>query len=133
MNKFLLLFVPLILLAGCITPETSNAQPTAVLEPTEGASPGAQPIYADDASPVMYFYSDSCHFCIEQKPILEQLAQEKGYKVKLMNVKDHPGYWEQFKLEGTPTFIAANGDTKVGYTKIEALGPWLKSHGAQLG
>ena len=88
-------------------------------------------VFADDNSPVMYFYSDSCIHCKEQKPVLQELAKE-GYRVKLMDVLSHPEYWDQYQISGTPTFLAANGDKQVGFTQKEALGVWLESHGARI-
>ncbi len=91
---------------------------------------GTEP-YFDDASPVMYFHSATCQFCIQQKPILAELAA-KGYRVKSMDVGKNPGYWRQYGVEGTPTFLAANGDRKVGLTQIGELEPWLEAHGAKI-
>ncbi|MFH1106271.1 MAG: thioredoxin family protein [Candidatus Micrarchaeota archaeon] len=87
--------------------------------------------YFDDASPVMYFHSANCHFCQEQKPILQELAAQ-GYRVKSMDVGIHPEYWKQYSIEGTPTFLAANGDSKVGLTERTELEAWLASHGARI-
>ncbi|HLC38119.1 MAG TPA: thioredoxin family protein [Candidatus Norongarragalinales archaeon] len=87
--------------------------------------------YADDASPVMYFYSESCKFCQQQKPILRELAEE-GYRVKMMNVDGNPEYWAQYEISGTPTFLAGNGDRQVGLTQKDALRAWLQAHGAKI-
>ncbi|HLD75575.1 MAG TPA: thioredoxin family protein, partial [Candidatus Norongarragalinales archaeon] len=69
---------------------------------------GGAPAYASDASPVLYFYQDACHFCQQQKPILEELAKE-GFRVKMMDVRANPGFWNSFKITGTPTFLVKNG------------------------
>ena len=95
------------------------------------ASQSAGGAYFDDASPVMYFYSADCHFCQQQKPILADLAA-LGYRVKSMDVGVHPDYWRQYSINGTPTFLAANGDAKVGLTQKEDLQPWLEAHGAKI-
>ena len=87
--------------------------------------------YYDGASPVMYFHSAACHFCQEQKAVLAQLSA-KGYRVKSMDVGITPGYWQEYGISGTPTFLAANGDTKVGLTPKEELEPWLEAHGAKI-
>lgn len=87
--------------------------------------------YFDDTSPVMYFYSDQCHYCQQQKPILEKLAGE-GFRVKQMDVLAHPEYWAQYGITGTPTFVAANGDKQVGFTEERALREWLAAHNAKL-
>jgi thiol-disulfide isomerase/thioredoxin len=87
--------------------------------------------YADDASPVMYFYGESCEFCQQQKPILRELANE-GYRVKMMNVEGNSEYWAQYEISGTPTFLAGNGDRQVGLTQKDALRAWLQAHGAKI-
>ena len=87
--------------------------------------------YADAKSPVMYFYSENCHFCAQQAPILEELAGE-GYRVKLMDVGAHPEYWTQYNINGTPSLIAANGDVQVGLTQIAELRAWLEKHNARI-
>ena len=91
---------------------------------------GGEP-YFDDASPVMYFHSAACHFCQLQKPVLAELAA-LGYRVKSMDVGSNPGYWQAYSVEGTPTFLAANGDRKVGLTQREELQAWLSAHGAKI-
>lgn len=87
--------------------------------------------YFDDASPVMYFYSDGCGACRLQKQVLEEIADE-GYRVKPMNVGKHPEYWGQYNVRGTPTFLAENEDRLVGYTQKEGLKQFLDEHGARI-
>ncbi|MFH1056433.1 MAG: thioredoxin family protein [Candidatus Micrarchaeota archaeon] len=87
--------------------------------------------YADDSSPVMFFYSEECTFCQKQKLILEELATE-GYRVKLMDVGLRTEYWAQYEISGTPTFLAANGDRQVGLTQAPELRVWLEAHGAKI-
>jgi len=94
-------------------------------------SSNSAPAYANDSSPVMYFYSEDCHFCQQQKPVLERLAAD-GFRVKLMDVKAHPDYWKAYSISGTPTFLAANGDRKEGLTQEAALRVFLESHGARI-
>ena len=95
------------------------------------ASAGAKIAYADDASPVMYFYQDSCSHCIAMKPILNELAAE-GYRVKMMDVARNTNLWQTYKIEGTPTWVAANGERIVGEQSKEALRQWFDSHGAKI-
>ncbi|MBI5036257.1 thioredoxin family protein [Candidatus Micrarchaeota archaeon] len=85
-------------------------------------------------SPVLYFYSDGCHFCQLQKPILDELATE-GFKVKKMDVAAHPDYWQQYFVQGTPTFIAnnGNGERLVGMQQKDVLAAWLERNGAKIG
>jgi thiol-disulfide isomerase/thioredoxin len=87
--------------------------------------------YADDASPVSYFYSNSCSHCRDQKVILLELASE-GFRVKAVDVGDKYERLEEFGLSGTPTFRAANGDELVGFTNKDSLRTWLAEHGAKI-
>ncbi len=89
-------------------------------------------LYFDDASPVMYFWSASCHWCQKQKPVLEGLASE-GFRVKSMNVVEDRTLWQKYDVKGTPTFLAENGDRLTGYQEESVLKPWLKAHGAKIG
>lgn len=88
-------------------------------------------LYFDDASPVMYFYSDGCGACRLQKQLLEEIADE-GYRVKPMDVGEHPEYWGQYNVRGTPTFIAENGEMLVGYTQKDELKQFLDEHDARI-
>ncbi len=98
----------------------------AVMAQSAGASS-----YTDSASPVMYFYSDTCSHCQAMKPILSNLAK-KGFRVKPMDVRTNQAYWQQYSIEGTPTWIAANGDRIVGEQSQSYLEYWLEQHGAKI-
>ena len=52
----------------------------------------------------MYFYADTCHWCQQEKPIVEELEKE-GVKFKKMNVGENRDLITQYNVEGTPTFI----------------------------
>lgn len=83
--------------------------------------------YFDENATIMFFYSDLCSWCNKEKEVLAELAKE-GYKVKPMNVRDHPDYWQKYSISGTPTFIAKNGDKQVGYMVKEELKKFLDEH-----
>lgn len=85
---------------------------------------GKTEAYFDDGASVMFFYSDLCSWCNKEKEVLAELAKE-GYKVKPMDVKANPDYWQKYDISGTPTFIAKNGEKKVGYLAKEELKKWL--------
>lgn len=76
--------------------------------------------YFDENAPVMYFYSELCSWCKKEAEILKALAPE-GYRVKPMDVKAHPDYWQKFNVSGTPTFIAPDGTKTVGYQDKDKL------------
>ena len=84
--------------------------------------------YFSESAKVMYFYSDSCSWCIKQKAILEEIAKE-GYRVKPMDVGTNQEYWKTYEISGTPTFIAPDGEKKVGYQgDAAALKTWLDKY-----
>ncbi len=96
-------------------------------EPTDGHLITGQEIYFDNNASVMYFYQPNCGWCIKESPILEELASE-GYRVKPMNAAADPTMWTIYKVSGTPTFVAANGDRLEGYQTKEALKAFLDAH-----
>ncbi len=87
--------------------------------------------YEDAFSPVMYFYSDTCSHCQAMKPILSNLAA-KGFRLKPMDVRANPSYWQTYSVQGTPTWVASNGDRLVGEQGESYLEFWLESHGAKI-
>ncbi len=86
------------------------------------SSPSAA--YFDDNATTMFFYSDYCGWCQKEKTVLEELAKD-GYRVKPMDVKAHPDYWDKYQITGTPAFIAKNGQKKTGYMEKDILKVWL--------
>ncbi|MBI4361456.1 thioredoxin family protein [Candidatus Micrarchaeota archaeon] len=89
--------------------------------------------FASDQSPVWYFYRDDCHFCQQQKPILEDLALE-GYRVKLVDLNAQPALWQQYGITGTPTFVADNGQGErlEGLTQKAELKAYFDRNGAKV-
>ncbi|MFA6049335.1 MAG: thioredoxin family protein [Candidatus Micrarchaeia archaeon] len=87
--------------------------------------------YEDAASPVMYFYSDSCSHCLAMRPVLTKLS-DRGFRIKPMDVKANPAYWDTYAIEGTPTWIAANGDRISGQQSEYVMETWLEAHGAKI-
>jgi len=75
----------------------------------------------------MYFYQDTCSWCIKEKEILQKLGNE-GYRVKSMNISKNVDLWQQYNVSGTPTFIAKNGDRLEGYHDYDSLKTWLDQH-----
>ena len=103
---------------------TKKDKQGSVAQPSASATvAGATDYFSEDAT-VMYFYSDMCHWCQQEKEVLSELAKE-GYRVKPMNVGNNPELWKQYNIEGTPTFVAGNGERLVGYNKKDPLKAWL--------
>jgi thiol-disulfide isomerase/thioredoxin len=96
-----------------------------------GTSGAAYSLAFDENAKVSYFYSDLCHFCQQQKPILDTLAGE-GYRVKPMDVRVNPSLFTQYNISGTPTFVAENNDRLVGLQSEANLRIFLDAHGGKL-
>ncbi|MFH1779911.1 MAG: thioredoxin family protein [Candidatus Micrarchaeota archaeon] len=88
--------------------------------------------YADETSKILFFYSDNCDHCFNQKIVLSELANE-GFRIKPMNVDEHPEYFQQYNFTGTPIFIAQDGARKIGFTEKNELKTWLLLHGGKIG
>lgn len=87
--------------------------------------------YFDDASPVMYFWSPLCGWCQKEELILSAIEKD-GFRVKSMNVYEDKTLYDKYSIEGTPTFIAKNGERLVGYQDEVTLRTWLEKQGAKL-
>ena len=99
--------------------QTSSSQ-------TAGQSQASEKYFSESAS-VMYFYQDTCSWCIKEKEVLSKLGEE-GYRVKPMNVGKNQAWWTEYNIKGTPAFIAQNGDRLEGYKEYEPLKQWLDQH-----
>ncbi len=106
-------------------PEEEQPAPQAT-EPAPEPQPEPEPEAQCDlstpfssAARVMYFYSESCGWCQQETAILYELASE-CYKVKPMNVTQHPEYIADYGITGVPTFIG-NGTKYVGFRDKNSL------------
>ena len=86
-----------------------------------------QTYFSEDAK-VMFFYSNFCGPCQREKTDVLPILGEQGYRVKPMNVGEKPELGAGYNIEGTPTFIAANGDRLTGYQELPVLKSWLDVH-----
>lgn len=104
----------------------ANPIPSAPTQEVAGEQIASNDYFSEDAK-VMFFYSDFCHWCQQEKEVLAELGKE-GYKVKPMNVGEKPELGQQYNISGTPTFVAENGERLVGYKEKEPLKTWLDQH-----
>lgn len=84
-------------------------------------------VYFDKTAKVKYYYSPYCSWCKEEAKVLIVLAKD-GYRVNPQNVYANPQLGTDAKVEGTPTFIAENGDRLDGYQVEEKLRDFLEKH-----
>lgn len=116
MKKYLLaFFVVLVIIFGAIllaffsTPE----------EKTSNKNQNNNSEIPADSSEILYFYSETCHWCQKQKPIVEELEKE-GVKFKWVNLDEDRESGTQYQITGTPTFII--GDKRLeGFREKEVL------------
>jgi len=88
--------------------------------------------YFSENAKIMYFYSDGCHWCQEQKEILGQLGYE-GYRFKPIDVMDtsNAGLMEEYGIMGTPTFAASPNVQLPHYADYDELKAWLNKNGGK--
>jgi len=96
-------------------------------EQSETTTTDTSKSYFDDNANVMYFYSDECRWCIEESKVFEEIAP-LGYKVKPMNIGTDRSLASKYNIEGTPTFVAKNGERNAGFMEKDALIKWLDAH-----
>lgn len=82
--------------------------------------------FSEDAK-VMYFYSEYCSWCVKEKEVLQELAKE-GYQVKPMDVGKNTNYWQEYEIEGTPTFIGPDNQRTTGYQTEDKLKEFLDKY-----
>jgi len=78
------------------------------------------------------FYADWCGPCRMIAPVLEEVAEHMGDKVKIlkMDIDKNPNTPSNYSVRSIPTLIAFKGgkqvDIKVGSIQREALIKWLE-------
>ncbi len=98
---------------------------------SSSATTGAEN-YFSDASPVLYFYSETCPHCIAMKPILQKLGTE-GFRIKPMIIQTHVSEANALNVPGTPTWVTANGSDRIeGQTDEQTLRDFLLKNHAKL-
>lgn len=120
----MIMTVGLVLVGAACSKVKNNTQQSSA-SPTV-ASTANEEYFSQDAK-VMLFYSEYCSWCKKQKEVLQELAPQ-GYRVKPMDVGKNSDLWQQYNIEGTPTFIAPNGTRVVGYQTKEKLKEFLDKY-----
>ena len=109
----------------------SQSNPSTNDGTTETTVANQDKIYFDDSSPVMYFWSPLCTWCQKEEVILNIIAKD-GFRVKSMNVYEDNTLYDKYGIEGTPSFIAENGEKLIGYQEEVTLRDWLEKQGAKI-
>jgi len=73
----------------------------------------------------LFFYTDWCHYCHEQMPIIDELEQEYNGTAAFIriNADEEPRWKEGFEVNSYPTMITISGKGSAGYQfeKLEGL------------
>jgi thioredoxin 1 len=99
---------------------------------------GTDSNFADEvlksSTPVLVdFWAEWCGPCRAVGPILEEIAQEMGEKVKVVkvNIDENPEIPAQYRIRSIPTLMLFNGgevmSTKVGSLPKGELTAWIKT------
>jgi len=83
--------------------------------------------YFSDSAKVMFFYSEGCGWCEEEKKVLLEISNQ-GYKVKPISASEHKDLFDKYEVTGTPTLVAPDGEKKVGYLDKEELKSFLDKY-----
>ena len=79
------------------------------------------------------FWAEWCGPCLMLAPILDQLSEEMGAKIKIvkMNIDENPETPSKFGVRGIPTMLLFKEGkqiaTKVGVQPKNALQEWINS------
>ncbi len=86
-----------------------------------------------DGPVVVDFWAEWCGPCKVMSPLVDQLADELGDKVKVVkvNIDENPNSPTKYGVRGIPTFMVFKGgqlvDTKVGSMSKTQLSDWVNS------
>ena len=71
----------------------------------------------NDKPVFLFFYTDWCHFCQEQKPIIDELEQEYADKIAFIrvNVEENPQAMDEFGVAGFPAMFLIVDKDEDGY------------------
>ena len=63
---------------------------------------------------IIDFYADWCVPCKQYDVILPELTEELGFELEKVNVEFNQDMVDQYEVQGLPTLVILDGDSKVG-------------------
>lgn len=79
----------------------------------------------------VYFYSPTCHYCVQTTPIVAPMTKEMGIDMPMFNLLEFPEYLGKYKIEGTPTIVYFVGGEEVsrivGLQEPETFKNWFSN------
>jgi thioredoxin 1 len=72
----------------------------------------------------MFFHTDWCHFCQQQKPIIDELEQEYAENITFFHVdcEEHPEAVREFGVNGYPAMFLITGKREDGQFESQYFG-----------
>ena len=79
-----------------------------------------------DRPSFVFFYADSCHYCQQEKPIIDELEQEYGERITVVRIAgpDNQQAMVDYGVKGFPTMLLTNGkdrEDKYIYHRFDGL------------
>jgi len=90
-------------------------------------------VLQSDSPVVVDFWAEWCGPCKVMSPLVDDLANELGDKVKVvkLNIDENPNAPTKYGVRGIPTFMVFKGgqlvDTKVGSMSKTQLSEWVNA------
>jgi len=82
--------------------------------------PQIDSLLEDDRPLLIYVYTDWCHICAQQKPTIDRIEEQLGYKVSVLriNADESPEIAAELGVSAYPTIFVIAGRAEDGYVRV---------------